>query len=187
MKVAFSNWENRIAPLFDTAEEILLVELEGDKVLNESLEKISGEFPLQRALRLEELGVEVLVCGAISRPMQRALLSYKVELYSFVAGELHKVLQGWISDRLRSDSFAMPGCCRGGRGMGGGRGRGMGGGRGRGMGGRAGAAGRGGFFAEEDLLMGCLCPSCGHREPHQRGFPCVQKKCIHCGTALIRE
>lgn len=33
----------------------------------------------------------------------------------------------------------------------------------------------------------CICPNCGHREPHQRGIPCVQVKCPQCGTEMIRE
>ena len=67
---------------------------------------------------------------------------------------------------------------RGGRGMGGcqdmGQGRGQGGGR---MGSSR-ATGVGG---------NCVCNKCGHREPHERGVPCLQKKCPQCGTTLIRE
>ena len=67
-----------------------------------------------------------------------------------------------------------------GQGRGGGRGGGTGrGGAGRGtgrMGGPA-AAGPGGY---------CVCPSCGHREPHVAGVPCYQEKCPKCGTKMAR-
>jgi hypothetical protein len=33
----------------------------------------------------------------------------------------------------------------------------------------------------------CVCPECGHREPHQRGQPCNQKTCPKCGTRMTRE
>lgn len=57
-------------------------------------------------------------------------------------------------------------------------GRGGGNMRGRGrMGGFAGA-GPGGF---------CVCPACGYREPHERGQPCMQKKCPKCGARMTRE
>ncbi len=63
-----------------------------------------------------------------------------------------------------------------------GRGRGGGGGRGGGRGpGRQGgpyAAGPGG---------NCVCPNCGHKEPHQVGVPCFEVECPECGTKMIRE
>lgn len=62
-----------------------------------------------------------------------------------------------------------------GGGSGGGRGSGSGGGGGR-MGGTG--AGPGG---------NCVCPNCGHREPHTRGEACFDKACPKCGTKMIRE
>jgi hypothetical protein len=56
-----------------------------------------------------------------------------------------------------------------------GTGRGQGQGPGR-MGGPK-AAGPGGD---------CICPSCGHRVPHQVGQPCYDVKCPKCGAAMTR-
>ncbi|UCE06807.1 MAG: hypothetical protein JSW07_01835 [bacterium] len=64
-----------------------------------------------------------------------------------------------------------------GKGAGTGRGLGRGGGRGR-MGGSQPGAGTGG---------NCVCPSCGTVVPHQRGKPCYEKNCPHCGTNMVRE
>lgn len=56
-----------------------------------------------------------------------------------------------------------------------GRGQGLGKGMGRGKG----------------LGMGpngdCVCPSCGHKAPHQAGVPCTETKCPNCGTAMLRD
>ncbi len=57
-----------------------------------------------------------------------------------------------------------------------GRGQGRAQGRGRGQGGGFGL-GPGGD---------CLCPNCGHREPHQLGVQCFQKKCPKCGSQMTR-
>jgi hypothetical protein len=32
----------------------------------------------------------------------------------------------------------------------------------------------------------CVCHACGHREPHQQGQPCNQKKCPKCGNTMAR-
>ena len=33
----------------------------------------------------------------------------------------------------------------------------------------------------------CVCPSCGHRQPHERGKPCTSINCPQCGSQLVRE
>jgi uncharacterized Zn finger protein (UPF0148 family) len=33
----------------------------------------------------------------------------------------------------------------------------------------------------------CICPNCGHREPHKRGIPCYGIKCPKCDTPLMRD
>ncbi len=60
---------------------------------------------------------------------------------------------------------------------GGGRFRAPQGGAGRMQGDKAGAGPSG----------NCVCPKCGHEEPHQVGQPCNQKSCPKCGTRMTRE
>lgn len=69
------------------------------------------------------------------------------------------------------------GQCRGG-GMGQGQGQGRDQGHGQGLGRQGGmAAGLGGE---------CVCPKCGHTQPHERGIPCIQVMCPVCGAAMNR-
>jgi hypothetical protein len=63
--------------------------------------------------------------------------------------------------------------------------RGPGGGQGRGQVGQG--RGRMGGPLAGGPVGTCVCPKCGHREPHERGAPCVQKKCPKCGTAMTRQ
>ena len=79
---------------------------------------------------------------------------------------------------------------RGGQGAGQGRGQGQGAvqGGGRGMGGTAQGQGRGrGGGTGQGLGGQCVCPKCGHKEPHQRGAQCFNLKCPKCNVPLARE
>ncbi|MBU4267972.1 MAG: hypothetical protein KJ808_03890 [Acidobacteria bacterium] len=204
MKAAFAYLDKRIAPVFDTAQQICVVEVESKRIVSETQELLAHDLPLQKTLRLAELGVGALICGAISRPLQAMVAAYGIQVIPFVAGDLREVIQAWLSGNLKRDTFAMPGCCgrarshfkgiydsyqeeknmngkgRGGMGSGGGQGQGRGGGRGQGRGRMGGplAAGAAGT---------CLCPKCGNRVAHERGVPCVQRQCPKCGTAMTRE
>jgi len=214
MKTAFATWDDRIAPVFDIARRIHVVEAESGRIVSETGEVLAEAPPAQKAHRLVELGVGTLVCGAISRPFHEMVAAYGIRVIPFVAGGLSEVIQAWLGGNLERDTFAMPGCS--------GRGRG----RRRGMrpGGREDQGREGGSSGKEDMTMPrgdgtgpkglgggkgqghvgqgrgrmggplaggpvgtCLCPECGHREPHERGAPCTRKKCPKCGTTMTRQ
>ena len=111
MKTAFAYWENRIAPVFDTAQRIHLVEAESGQIAGEGEEILADDLPVRKALRLAELGVGLLVCGAISRPLHELILGHGIQVIPFVAGDLREVINAWLSGNLSRDAFAMPGCC----------------------------------------------------------------------------
>lgn len=160
-KAAFPVWDGRIAPLFDTARDLHVVEAKAGRVVSTSEEQLPAGPPGRKAARLSELGVGTLVCGAISRPMQDVVASFGIRVDSFVSGERDEVIRAWLGGGLARPAFAMPGC-----------------------GGRQRARIRGRFGRGD--TGSCLCPACGHAEPHERGIPCVQRPCPKCGTAMRR-
>lgn len=201
MKVAFSQWENRIAPVFDTARQIRLVEVDSGEVVGETQEILPYELPVQNVLRLVELTVGTLVCGAISRPLRELVTAYGIRVIPFVAGELKEVVEAWLRGGLRGADFAMPGCFERGRhrvrgkrhvegeehlptgkiyGV-----RGPGRGYGQGRDGRN--SGRRGGVGHAGIGGVCVCPVCGQRQPNGRGTPCVDRRCPRCGAAMILE
>jgi predicted Fe-Mo cluster-binding NifX family protein len=196
MKIAFTVWNDRVAPLFDVARQVHVVESIQGRIVNQFRAPLEGPIPAGKARQLTRMGVQTLVCGAISRSLQYLVIAYGIELIAFINGDLQEVIDAWQRGELRRDAFLMPGCKgrfrkgphggfeeahmfsdqRGGsRGQGGGKGS-----RGQGRG-RKGAGGPG---AASDL---CQCPRCGHQEPHQRGVPCMQMACAKCGTPMTRK
>jgi len=114
MKAAFAVWNNRIAPVFDVAREIRLVEAEFGRIIREKDEKLPADSGPEKGRRLIELGVDMLVCGAISRLMLSQIAAYDIRVISFVAGDIGEVMRAWLSGDFIKEAFTMPGCRRGG-------------------------------------------------------------------------
>lgn len=110
MKVALPVWNSRISPLFDTAGRLLMVELQGDKEVSRSEVPIAEAFPPRKVSRLQELGVEVLICGGISWPLGQMVEASGVRLIPWMAGSVDEVLGAYRSGNLPSRQFFMPGC-----------------------------------------------------------------------------
>lgn len=81
------------------------------------------------------------------------------------------------NDEEKETQNPRPGMGRGLRRRGGGRGFGFGGGRGRGLRAQPGSGPSG----------KCVCPSCGHSQPHEPGKPCSEISCPKCGIRMVRE
>ncbi len=110
MKIALTVWNGRIAPVFDVAGRLLIVD-EGQD-LKDGMECVMAEMECLpvRITRLKRLGVDVLVCGAISRPARMLAESQGIRLHGFISGNLEDVFEAWRNNKLDHESFAMPGC-----------------------------------------------------------------------------
>jgi predicted Fe-Mo cluster-binding NifX family protein len=142
MQVAIPEWEGRVSPVFDTAGRVVLLQIEDGREAGRREAQFVGMPPPLRVQRLVELGIDVLICGAISRRLSAMCLSCGITVIPWVSGALEEVLQAYLAGSLPDPEYTMPGCCgqrmRARRGRGGGRrgnaGRGRGRGRGKGGG-----------------------------------------------------
>ena len=132
MKLAIPIWNERVSPVFDTAARLLVVDLDdgGERARDEIA--LTAEFPPHRVRRLVELGVDTLICGAVSNPLGTLVVSAGITLIPFVSGQVDEVLGAFMAGRLDDTGYLMPGCGGGRRRWAGRCGRGAGGGMGRG-------------------------------------------------------
>jgi len=113
LKVAFAIWNKRIAPVFDTAREVLVVDISDGKIVNEFCERLSATSSIQERLdRLRSVGVELLVCGAVSRVVKDQVETQGIKIHAFVSGYIREVIQAWLDNEIDRDAYVMPGCCR---------------------------------------------------------------------------
>ena len=111
-------WEQRVSPVFDSARTLLVAEIQGDAFINTSYLTFDPDRPLELLQMLQAQQVVLLICGAVSEGPANMLEAAGVELISFIAGDVYRVLEGFLQGNLRGTQFRMPGCgkhicCRG--------------------------------------------------------------------------
>lgn len=111
MKLAIPHWQGRVSPVFDVAGRLLVVALDGPEAGRREEVAITEENPYARAALLNRMGVGVLICGAISRPLEMAVSAAGIEVLSQTCGEVEQVLAAYREGRVCQDRFLMPGCC----------------------------------------------------------------------------
>jgi len=126
-RIAIPTWNGRVSPVFDTASRLIVVEM-GEKGEYSRFEAdISEHFPRSKMTRLTELGVDTLICGAISGQLAHMITNADINLIPWISGLVEDVLQAFLKGTLFDLRFMMPGSAgHWGKGPGGGQGRGMG-------------------------------------------------------------
>jgi predicted Fe-Mo cluster-binding NifX family protein len=110
MRIAIPTWCERVSPVFDVASCLTVFDVEGNIKVGRELVGIDGTGPLGRALRLGELGVNTLICGAISAPLEAAVAAAGVPVVAGACGPVEAVLRAFLDDDLADNAYLMPGC-----------------------------------------------------------------------------
>jgi predicted Fe-Mo cluster-binding NifX family protein len=101
MKIAIAHWQNRISPVFDVADRLILIDVEdGREVHRESL-RLAGCDPFGRTRELSDLGVDVLLCGAVSHVLEKTLVAAGIQVLGFLGGNLESIVSAFIDGQLK--------------------------------------------------------------------------------------
>lgn len=109
MKVAMPIWNSCVSSAFDFAHRLLLVDVQDDLEISRSEITLNPETIAQRAARLRSLGADVLICGAISRPLASLVEMSGIEVLPYVVGPADEILKAYLAGRLAQPKFTLPG------------------------------------------------------------------------------
>jgi len=100
-----------VSPVFDVAENLMLVEVADSHEVGRQEVAVTATDPTKRAQQVAQLPADVLICGAISWPLELALRSAGVRVISQICGQVDEVMRSFLLGDLENDVFRMPGCC----------------------------------------------------------------------------
>ena len=111
MRVAFSIWNERIAPVFDVSQQVIILNIEKGKVVERKEKELPDGDHFYKVGTLKNQNVQTLVCGAISRPLAEMAANSGIEVIPFIAGDVERVIEAYIAGGLPDPDLVMPGCC----------------------------------------------------------------------------
>jgi len=110
MRIAVPIWEKKVSPVLDTASRFLILDLQEDSDGSRFEIFLDDQDLSRRCFRIQALGIDILICGAVSRPFLRMLTAFDVKVISGISGYAEDVLDACLRGELGHSRFLMPGC-----------------------------------------------------------------------------
>jgi hypothetical protein len=111
MCLALAAYENRMASLLETANQLACVDLPAiDSKPKKIVAVIDHTLPYLMQL-LQRNNVAILICGAINGCMFRAIESMGIKVIPWITGNIDDVLAAFKNNTL--EQCVMPGCLKG--------------------------------------------------------------------------
>lgn len=108
--IAVTVWGHRISPVFDSARTLLIVHVDGTRIVSSSHLQFDPDRLAELVQVLQAHKVVVIICGAVSEEPATVLEAAGFELIPFVAGDFHRVLTSYLQGGPLQSEFTMPGC-----------------------------------------------------------------------------
>jgi predicted Fe-Mo cluster-binding NifX family protein len=112
MKLAIPVWENKVSPVLDTASRLLVVEVKEDGELSRFEIFLDERDLSRRCLRIQGLGIDTLICGAVTRHFSEMLKASGIDIIPGISGQPDEVLNACFEGKLAHAKYLMPGLNR---------------------------------------------------------------------------
>jgi len=98
--------------VFDDAASLALIDLEEGHEVGREIVVFPDPVPVRKAFHVAELGADVLICGGISRPLERMVSSRGVRVIPRICGSVDDVTAAFLHGGALEAHFSMPGARR---------------------------------------------------------------------------
>jgi predicted Fe-Mo cluster-binding NifX family protein len=106
MRIAIPVWNGRVSPVFDVARSIRVFDICDGAVIDVSDRRLRIEG---RAEALVKLGVDVLICSAISAPLESRLWASGIQVVPETCGTAEDIISAFVVGDLGLKKFRSPG------------------------------------------------------------------------------
>lgn len=97
---------NRVAPRSLYAESLHILTMHGGRILSRRIERLQGDFGLSFIRVVNELRIDTLICGGISRSIREALTELDIKVIENVTGTIDEIVALIQDGKLKSTRLA---------------------------------------------------------------------------------
>ncbi len=109
MRVAIPVWSGRISPVLDSAQHLVCIDFDSSGEQKREFHDWRRCSFCGRMLAVVDLGIDVMLCGSLSRPCLWMLKARGVEVRPFLCGDYEAVVDVWRDHPESMALFNMPG------------------------------------------------------------------------------
>jgi len=110
MRIVLPVHGDRVSPVLDFARRFLVMSASGDALSVEAEVVIDDANLARKARRIADLGAGVVICGAVSWPLEAILTSAGMRIIPNTCGPANRVARAFLAGDLTEGAFLMPGC-----------------------------------------------------------------------------
>jgi predicted Fe-Mo cluster-binding NifX family protein len=107
MRVAIPIWNGRVSPVFDVSRRLRVFDIAANSAAIEAMRTVEAERP---TAIVTGLGVDLLICSAISLAEESALRKSHVEVISGICGPVEEIAAALAAGDVALTRFRAPGC-----------------------------------------------------------------------------
>lgn len=109
MRLGIPVWRDQVSPVFDFASTLLMIDSDSGCEVARRVVPLGAPNGGGRAEHLAAMGIEVLVCGAITRPLEQRITAAGVRVVSLVCGPVEQVARLIVSGARLPSECLLPG------------------------------------------------------------------------------
>jgi len=109
MRVAVTVWEDSVSTVCDFCNRVLIFDIEAGEAKNPLPLAFETHMWPARVNQLKAAGVGVLLCGALSRPLERLLATAGIQVIAGLCGSVEDIMKAYLDGALCNARFTLPG------------------------------------------------------------------------------
>ena len=98
--IAMPLFEERISPLLDVSERFVIYNINDRKITQRAIVNINSSSEKTRIQRLKEIGVTVIISGAVSRYLSYIISDSGLKHIPWASGPVDEVIESYLKETL---------------------------------------------------------------------------------------